>query len=213
MTDSRPIRIVVVDDHDVVRHGLRVFIRTFADMEFVGEANNGLNAIQVCLETNPDLVLMDIFMPQMDGIEAIKRIKQDNPYIKILALTSSRAEETVVGALKAGATGYILKNASFEEMDRAIRDVMMGRRSLSPEAASALIQATTRPPEEHFDLTPRELEVLALLVTGVNNGEIAERLFVSVSTVKYHIGNLFTKIGATNRVEALKIAMEHHLIK
>jgi NarL family two-component system response regulator LiaR len=213
MSDSRPIRIVVVDDHDVVRHGLRVFIRTFADMEFVGEANNGLSAIRVCQETMPDLVLIDIFMPQMDGIEAIKHIKQDNPAIKILALTSSRAEETVVGALKAGAMGYILKNASFEEMDQAIRNVMAGRRTLSPEAATVLIQATTRQPAEQFDLTPRELEVLALLVTGLNNGEIAEQLFVSTSTVKYHISNLFTKIGAANRIDALKIAMEHHLIK
>lgn len=212
MTELRKIRVVLVDDHHIVRQGMRVFLHALPDMELVGEANNGLAAIQVCAETKPDLLLIDMFMPEMDGIEAIKRIKHANAAIQIIVLSSYQSEETVLGALQAGATGYLLKNASFEEMEQAIRATLNGRRTLSPEVADVLIQATTRAPHIHFDLTRRELDVMALMIQGLSNLDIAERLTVSLSTVKFHVSSILTKLGASSRTEAVAIAVENHLV-
>jgi NarL family two-component system response regulator LiaR len=209
---SDPIRVLVADDHDVVRRGLTSFIQTFPQFELVGEAANGREAILLAAELKPDVILMDILMPEVDGIEAIKRIKAAQPNIAILALTSMQDEATVSAALQAGATSYILKNAPLKEMVAAISATMQGRRVISPEATEALIRMSSNPTPQ-YTLTEREREVLAFLVKGQTNQEIADTLIVSRSTVKFHIASIFAKLGVTNRTEAVALALHHHLVE
>jgi two-component system, NarL family, response regulator LiaR len=209
---SDPIRVLVADDHDVVRRGLASFIQTFPQFELVGEAANGREAIQLAADLKPDIILMDILMPEVDGIEAIKRIKATQPGIAILALTSMQDEETVSAALKAGATSYILKNAPLKDMVSAINATMQGRRVISPEATEALIRMSSNPVPQ-YTLTEREREVLGFLVKGQTNQEIADTLIVSRSTVKFHIASIFAKLGVTNRTEAVALALHHHLVE
>lgn len=213
MNDSQPLRILIVDDHPVVRKGLREFVSALDWMVPVGEAKNGLEAVEFCTDHEVDVVLMDMVMPVMDGTEATRRIMELGRPVTIIALTSFDDRDLVQQALKAGAAGYLMKNVGVEELTTAISDAYRGRIILADEATAALVHATREGPAVGFDLTRRELETLALLVQGYSNAEIADQLSISMATVKHHLTNIFTKLGAKNRVEATSIAFEHNLVE
>ena len=214
MSESKPIRVMLVDDHAVVRSGLSAFLLAFDDLELAGEATNGLEAVRLCKEVQPDVVLMDMVMPEMDGAAATRAIRENCPEVQVIALTSFKEDELVHGALEAGAIGYLLKNVSASELANAIRDAHTGRPTLAPEAAKALIHTATHrsPPAIGHDLTPREKEVLTLMVKGLNNSDIAERLVVSRSTVRFHVSNVLSKLQVTTRTEAVAVALQHDLV-
>jgi NarL family two-component system response regulator LiaR len=205
------IRVAVVDDHDMVRQGLLVLLDNFDDLELVGDASDGESALTLCADTNPDIVLMDMLMPGIGGVKATKMILDRWPKTRVIALTSFNDEEHVQNALKAGAISYLLKNVSIDDLANAIRRAYLGQSTLAPEAAQALINATTRPPEIGHDLTDREREVLHLMVEGLNNREIGERLVISSSTVKNHVSSIFAKMGATSRTQAVALAVERRI--
>lgn len=210
MTET--IRVVVVDDHDMVRKGLGVLLESFPDLEPVGQAEDGEGAIRLCHEAEPDVVLLDLVMPGMAGADVISAIHKTNPNIKIIALTNYKDEQLVHGALNAGAISYILKNVSIDELAAAIRSAYNGKSILAPEAAQALVKAATRPPKPGHDLTNRENEILRLIVSGMNNREIADHLTISQSTVKNHVTSIFMKLGVSSRAEAVALAVHHQLI-
>ncbi len=212
MTATESIRVLLVDDHRVVRSGLSAFLMAFEDLELVGEADSGETAILICNKVKPDVVLMDLVMPGMDGAEATQAIRENCPDIQVIALTSFKEEELVQRALKAGAIGYLLKNVTADELAEAIRAAKAGQPTLAPEAAQVLIQATRKPPEPKFDLTPRELEVLTLMVEGLSNPEIAKRLVISRSTAKFHVSGILSKLGVSSRTEAVALAVQHNLV-
>ncbi|MBN1667563.1 MAG: response regulator transcription factor [Anaerolineales bacterium] len=205
------IRIMIVDDHAVVRSGLSAFLSVNLDMSLVAEAENGEQAVVRAKLLQPDVILMDLMMPVMDGVTAIQAIKQQNPGIQIIALTSFQEDELVQNALKAGAVGYLMKNVTARELVAAIRAARDGKMTLSPEAAQALVRLAQQSSETEA-LTEREREVLKLMVDGFNNAEIAEQLVISLSTVKYHISNILMKLGVDNRVSAVTLALQKKLI-
>ncbi len=215
MTDQNPIRVFVVDDHAVVRSGLGAFLIAYDDLDFVGEANGGEKAIILCGQLLPDVVLMDIKMPGMNGVEATQRIRELYPQIKIIALTSFKDQESVHAALKAGAIGYLLKNASAEKLAEAIRAAHAGQATLAPEATQALVQVARTMHDETqpgVEFTPREKDVLALMVAGKSNPEIAEDLVVSLSTVKFHVSGILRKLDVKSRTEAVAFALQNDLV-
>jgi len=212
MSTSSPIRILLVDDHAVVRSGLSAFLLAFDDLELVGEAGSGEEAVRLCAQVAPDVVLMDLVMPGMDGAQATKAIRAECPQVQVVALTSFKENELVQGALEAGAIGYLLKNVSADELADAIRKAHAGRATLAPEAAEVLIQAAREPQRPGFDLTERELEVLALLVEGLSNPEISERLVISRSTAKFHVSSILSKLRVSNRTEAVSLAVQQKLV-
>ena len=214
MTPSPPqiIRVMLVDDHTMVRKGLATFLKTFDDLELAGEAENGTAAIQLCGETLPDVVLMDMVMPEMDGATVTRAIRQQFPSVQVLALTSLKEGDLVKNALEAGAIGYLLKDVSANELAQAIRAAHSGRATLSPEAAQALVQTSNQPPGKGLELTKREREVLALMVEGLNNIQIAGELTISPSTVKSHVSNILSKFGVASRTEAVTLALRHGLV-
>lgn len=209
---SERIRVLVVDDHPMVRRGLATFLKVFGDLELAGEAAHGKAAIQLCAELHPDVVLMDMVMPDMDGATATRHIRSRSQTIQVLALTSFKDEGLVQSALQAGAIGYLLKDVSAEELAQAIRAAHAGRTTLSPEAAQALVRAASKPPAPGIDLTERERAVLALMVDGLNNTQIAAKLTVSPSTIKSHVSNILTKLGVASRTEAVTLALRTRLV-
>jgi NarL family two-component system response regulator LiaR len=211
MSEQNPIQIMLVDDHAVVRSGLRFFLLGFDDMELVGEAESGEEALQLCAEIQPDVILMDLMMPGMDGASATRAIRERYPQVQVVALTSFQEEDLVKNALQAGAISYLLKDVQADELAAAIRSAYVGRPTLAPEAAQALLHAATQPPKPGHDLTRRERQVLALLTEGLSNNQIAERLVVSRSTARFHVSNILSKLGATNRAEAVAIAIKQKL--
>ena len=213
MSESPAIRILIVDDHALVRSGLRNFMYAYDWLTVAGEASNGVEALAFCLENAVDVVLMDMVMPEMDGAEATRRIIALGKPIKVIVLTSYFEQEMVEQALKAGATSYLLKNVSAGELAQAIQAAYAGRSMLAPEATAALINVARQKPGLGSDLTERELQVLKLLAQGCSNSDIAEQLNISMATVKYHLSNIFDKLGAKSRVEAVTIAIKHNLVK
>ena len=212
MKTSQPIRVMLVDDHTLVRRGLATFLKVFDDLELAGEAASGEAAIKLCGQVLPDVILMDLMMPDMDGATATRLIRQQFPKVQVVALTSFKEEQVVQNALQAGAIGYLLKDVSADELARAIRAAHMGRATLSPEAAQALVDAANRPPPPGQDLTERERAVLALMVEGLNNTQIAGRLVVSPSTIKTHVSNILSKLGVASRSEAVAMALRSGLV-
>jgi len=206
------IRVLVVDDQALVRGGLSFFLAAFEDLELVGEAASGEQAVQLCDQLQPDVILMDLMMPGMNGSTATRIICERWLNVRVIVLTNFQDIKLVQEALQAGATGYLLKNVSADQLADAIRSAYEGMPTLAPEATQALIQATTRPPEPDFDLTPREQEVLALMVQGLSNPEIADRLVISLSTVKFHVSRILCKLGVTSRAEAAALAWKHRLV-
>lgn len=213
MADSEPIRIITVDDHDLVRKGIRFTLLSIDDIELVGEAANGEESLQVCVEMLPDVVIMDMRMVgDMDGIQATRIIREQYPQIQVVALSSFFDHELVQGALQAGAIGYLVKGSSRQELVEAIRAAKSGRPTLAGEAMQALIQEGEKPSTLGADLTKGELAVLALLVEGLSNPQIADRHHYSVAAVKYHVSNILAKLGAANRTEAVALAIEHNIV-
>lgn len=208
---STRIRVMLVDDHTMVRKGLTTFLNVFDDLQLVGEAENGVDAIKICGEVLPDVVLMDMIMPDMDGAVATNLIRQKYPNVQILVLTSFKEGELIKKALEAGAIGYLLKDVSADDLGRAIRSAYVGRATLSPEVAQSLVETTNLPPVPGLDLTEREREVLTLMVEGLSNTQIAGRLGVSSSTIKSHVSNILSKFGVASRTEAVALALRNHL--
>jgi len=209
---SQPIRVMLVDDHTMVRRGLAAFLKVFDDLQLAGEAESGAAAIQLCGELLPDVVLMDMVMPDMDGATATRAIRQQFPQVQVIALTSFKEGDLVKNALQAGAIGYLLKDLSADELAQAIRAAHAGRATLSPEAAQALIETANQSLEPGLALTERERDVLALMVEGLNNTQIAARLTVSPSTIKSHVSNILAKLGVASRTEAVSLALRNHIV-
>jgi len=212
MNTSQTIRVMLVDDHNVVRSGLATFLRAYDDLELVGEARNGVEAVNLCHRDKPDVILMDLMMPEMDGIAATRAILADYPDIKIIAMTSFEEEELVHGVLAAGAISYLLKNVTSDELAAAIRAASLGQSTLSPEAARVLVQATRPTEQPWLDLTEREVQVLNLVVQGQSNRQIADAMFISVATVKAHISNILSKLQVSSRAEASAYAIKHKIV-
>jgi len=213
MGSDKPIRVMLVDDHAVVRSGLGAFLYVFDDLELVAEAKDGKDAISQCETVMPDVILMDLVMPVMDGAAATKAIRERWPQIQVVALTSFKEDELVQGALQAGAIGYLLKNISADELANAIRSAYVGKPTLAPEAAQALIHAAIKPEKPDYGLTNREDEVLLLMTDGLSNVDIAERLVVSRSTVKFHVSSILSKLNVSSRTEAVAMALQQKLVK
>lgn len=209
---SRPIRVMLVDDHAMVRRGLAAFLKVFHDLQLAGEVESGEAAIQLCAEVMPDVILMDMVLPMMDGATATRAIRQQFPQVQVIALTSFKEGELIKSALEAGAIGYLLKDVSADELARAIRAAHAGRATLSPDVAQVIVHAAGQPPKPGLDLTERERVVLALMVEGLNNTQIAGRLSVSPSTIKSHVSSILAKLGVSSRTEAVTLALRHGLV-
>jgi NarL family two-component system response regulator LiaR len=217
---EQPIRVMIVDDHTMVRKGLVTFLKVFDDplagsgpaLQLAGEAETGAQAIQLCGEVLPDVILMDMVMPDMDGATATRVIREQFPQVQVIALTSFKEGNLVKNALEAGAIAYLLKDVSADDLARAIRAAHSGRSTLSPEAAQAFVETSSLPPTPGLDLTEREREVLALMVEGLNNTQIAGKLTVSPSTIKSHVSNILAKLGVASRTEAVTLALRNHIV-
>ena len=205
------IRILLVDDHNVVRQGLKMFLGLDPDLEVVGEASNGAEGIEQVQKFQPDVVLMDLLMPVMDGITAIQQIRKDFPNTEVIALTSVLEDEKVIGAIKAGAIGYLLKDTQADELCRAIKAAANGQVQLSPQAAARLVREI-KSPDSPEKLTERETDVLRLLALGRSNKEIANELVIGEKTVKTHVSNILMKLGLTSRTQAALHAVRIGLV-
>jgi NarL family two-component system response regulator LiaR len=208
---SNTIRVLVVDDHAIIRKGIRAVLDLVPDIDLVGEAEDGKQAITLDLELTPDVVLMDLMMPEMDGIACIKQIRDKRPKARILVLTNFAGEDMIFPAIKAGAMGYHLKDSSPEALEEAIRQVYRGEPSLHPLIAKKVLEELHAPPanqEIYESLTPREMEVLNLIAKGLENREIAEQLVVSEATVRTHVSNILGKLHLASRTQAALYALK-----
>lgn len=208
---SKTIRILLADDHPVVRDGLAAMLATQPDFEVVGEAGNGSEAVAEAARLRPDVVLMDLEMPELDGIEAIRRLRAADPSVQVVVLTAFDTDERIVGSLQAGAQGYLLKGAPRAEIFAAIRTVSAGGALIPPVVASKLLRQV-RAAESPDALTARESEVLSLVASGLANKEIAARLSISERTVKFHVSAVLSKLGAKNRTQAVRLARETGIV-
>lgn len=208
--ESDRIRVLLVDDHAVVRQGLRMFLGLDPDLQIIGEATNGLEAIELSRQLKPDIILMDLLMPIMDGLTAIQKIKKAQPEVEIIALTSVIEDDRVFNAIHAGAMGYLLKDTQASELVQRIKAANRGEVQLHPEAAKRLIREV-RSPDSPEKLTDRETEVLKLIARGLSNKDIATRLVVSEKTVKTHVSNLLTKLNLPSRTQAALYALKEGL--
>lgn len=212
MSDSNPIRVMIVDDHLMVRDGLRVFLSVYEDIKVVAEADDGEQAIVLCRGVSPDVVLMDLLMPNMDGIEATRRIRSEHDSIQVIALTSFAEQELVEKAFRAGAISYLMKDVHSDKLAETIREARRGRSTIDSAAAQALVASTGEEASQREALTPREREILVMLTEGKTNKEIANQLSLSEGTVRFHVSNILSKMGVNNRTEAVSLALQQGLI-
>jgi len=212
MSETEIIKVLIVDDHPIVRNGLEASLLAEKGLELFGKAKNGAEALALCQESTPDVVLMDLVMPDMDGLETTRAILDRHPQVKIIVLTSFPEEDLVQRAIEAGAIGYLLKNVSISTLSNAIRSAYSGQSTLSPEATQALVQSRSKSQNLGDDLSTRERQVLALVVVGLSNEGIAEQLVISPFTVKNHVSACISKLGANNRTQAATIAIENGII-
>ena len=212
MADNDPIRVMIVDDHLMVRDGLRVFLSVYDDIQVVAEADDGQQAVILCEGVEPDVILMDLLMPNMDGFEATRLILEEDSTMQVIALTSFAEQELVEKALKAGAISYLLKDVHSDKLAETIREANRGRATIDSAAAQALIAAADGDASKIEELTQREREILALLVEGKTNKTIANQLSLSEGTVRFHVSNILSKMGVTNRTEAVSLALQEGMI-
>ena len=207
-----PIRLLIADDHAVVRQGLRMFLATDPELEIVGEARDGAEALHMALELHPDVVLMDLLMPAMNGIQATAAIRREAPDTEVVALTSVLEDSVVVDAVRAGAIGYLLKDTEAHELRRAIKAAAAGQVELCPEAAARLLREVRTPDRSAEPLTERETDVLRLLARGMSNQEIAQSLIIGEQTVKSHVSHILAKLGVPSRTQAALYAIRVGLV-
>jgi len=214
MAQQQPIRVLTVDDHAILRSGLKLLLLAFEDIELIGEARSGPEALLLCSQLRPDVVLMDMMMPNMDGAITTQAIKEQHPDIQILVLSSFSDQTEVQRVMQAGAIGYLLKDLAIDELADGIRAAAAGKTVMAPEALQALVHAASpRAPQMGYDLTERQLAILALLVDGLTNNEIAERLILSPYTVRNHVSEILSKLGACTRTEAAALAVRLGLVR
>jgi NarL family two-component system response regulator LiaR len=206
------IKVLIVDDHPLVRQGIKTLLDVYDDIEVIGEAENGREALEMCEKCKPDIVLMDLIMPGVNGIEATKEIVKNWSYIKVVTLTSFVDKKLIEDSLRAGAIGYVLKNISGDKLVVTIRDADKGKSTLSSEASDFLISNIKKPPVADYQLTSQEKNILACLVEGLSNKKIAQKLVLSLSTVKFHVSNILNKLGASSRTEAVSLAIKNKLV-
>jgi len=209
---KQSIRVLLADDHSITRNGLKTILSLYDDIVLVGEASNGMDAIKICKKTNPDIILMDLDMPILDGVSATGIIRKECPGVKVIALTSFTDKKLVNNAIKAGASSYIVKNISPDELIKAIRSTFLGKTILSPQAIKAIVEEIKDPSVKKINLTIQELKVLEFLVKGCSNKVIAQKLFISNHTVKFHVTSILSKLGAGTRTEAAYIATQQNLL-
>jgi NarL family two-component system response regulator LiaR len=209
---TQRIRVMIVDDHLMVRRGMATFLGAAQDLELVGEAATGAEAVRICAEIRPDVVLMDLKLPELDGISATRAIREANPDVRVIAVSSSQEDDLVSEALRAGAIGYLFKDVGVTDLGDAIRAAMAGQSTLAPQAAQALVRQASAPSAPKGQLTDREREVLALMVKGFSNADIAAHLVLSRSTVNFHVSNVLTKLEVTSRTAAVSLALRRRLV-
>lgn len=212
MTNTNTIRVMLVDDHVHVHEAITETLELSADIILVAQANNGLEAITLCNRHTPDVILMDIVMPKLNGIDATKQILEINPHIKILALSSFQDKQSVRSMLESGAVGYVLKEDGADDLEEIIRAAHKGKTVLSADITSLLLESSNQEKQSEHNLTSRELEILKLVAQGSNYGEVAASLSISYSTVRFHMTNVISKMGATSRSEAISIAARAGLV-
>ncbi len=211
--EDKQIRVMLVDDHSKIHRAISAVIEFLDDIVLVAQASNGEEAIQLCAQYEPDVVLMDVIMPGMDGIEATQVITGRYPQVKVLALSSFQDADSVREMVNAGAAGYVLKNSSIDDLANTIRTAYAGKSVFSAEVMQALLNPSSASPAHDYGLTSREIEVLRLMVDGLNNREIAEKLVVSISTAKFHVSSILTKLNVGSRIEAVALAVEKNLVR
>lgn len=211
MVTEKQIQVVIVDDHAMLRKGLGVFLMSYDDLKLIGEAANGREGLALCAEKQPDIVLMDLMMPIMNGITATRLIRRDFPEIQVIILTSFGEENLIKDVLEAGAISYLFKKASADDLAKAIRAAYNGESTFAPEVTDILVRSIRQPQPIFEDLTPREQEVLSLMVKGLGNNEIAAQLGISLSTTKSHVSNILAKMDVASRTEAIVTVLEHNL--
>jgi two-component system, NarL family, response regulator LiaR len=212
MNMQEKIKVLIVDDHDMVRKGLKILLESFNNFEVVADIDNGQMALTLCRKYQPDVVLMDIFMPGIDGITATRMIHESWPAIQIIALTSIADEKIIHDVVQAGAISYLLKNGSIDEVADAVRAAYHHQPTLSTHAIQALISTTQHPYDTKYDLTKRQREVLELMIRGLNNRQIANQLVISNSTVKNHICSIYSKLNTTNRTQTVAMAIKLQIL-
>jgi two-component system, NarL family, response regulator LiaR len=213
MTEKKIIKVIVVDDHPLVRHGIKTVFEAYDDIEMIAEAENGKDAIEICAKYKPDVVIMDMVMPILDGAEATRELVKRFPDIKVIALTSFNDKDLIKKSLKAGAVSFILKNISGAKLVKTIKDVHKGKFVLSPNATKIMLTELREQSDDNVKLTKREKEILALVVEGLSNKEIAKRLFLSNSTIQFHVSNVLSKLGVSKRTEAAYLALKQKLVE
>jgi NarL family two-component system response regulator LiaR len=210
---SAPIRVLIADDHTMVRNGLMMILGSYPDMELIGQAVNGHEAVELGKSLHPDVMLMDLLMPEMDGVAATAALHRSNPEIPIIALTSFKEDELIYAAMKAGIVGYLMKDCTADELVSAIRDAHNGKPTISSDVMQAALRVAEHSSGRQYHLSERERDVLRLVVRGFSNRQIAHNLTVSESTVKFHVSNLLSKLGVATRAEAVALAIQHKLVE